>query len=59
MCLTNELVTITASSNKAEGFLVQAWDPSDARIGTFNPADGSKLLDCTSFSSIPSGVSVW
>ncbi len=47
---------MTESDNQAEGFLIQALDPSGTRIGAFHPSSGSKLLDCSDFSSIPKAV---
>ena len=43
-----------------KGFLIQAWDPSDTRIGTFSPTNSSvqRLLDCSTVNrAIPSAVS--
>lgn len=39
------------------GFLIQAWDPSDIRIGQFISGPESKVIDCSRInSSIPSEV---
>ena len=43
--------TIGSTSGEAvRGFLLQAWDPSDARIGTFTPGSGQQNLNCSSIS---------
>jgi len=39
------------------GFLVQAWDPSDTRIGYFTLSIGTRYVDCSNFNSIPLSVS--
>ena len=51
--------TISAESGTAIlGFLVQAWNPADARIGTFATGAGQQNLDCSSVNSVPAAVSV-
>ncbi len=49
-------VTITADTGNAIlGFLVQAWDPSDDRIGSFTLGVGMQWLNCSQF-GIPAEV---
>ena len=51
--------TISAGSGNAIlGFLVQAWNPADERIGNFMAGAGQRNLDCTSVNSVPPAVSV-
>ena len=52
--------TISAGSNvNIRGFLIQAWDPSTIRIGTFTPGTGQRNLLCNPVSSdIADDVSV-
>lgn len=50
-------VTIESDGVPILGFLVQAWDPSKTRIGSFTTGDGMQLLDCSQYDSIPSAVS--
>ena len=40
------------------GFLVQAWDPSGARIGAFTIGARQKFMECSAmYPSIPDSVS--
>ena len=51
--------TISAGSGNAIlDFLVQAWNPTDGRIGTFATGAGQQNLDCSSVNSVPAAVSV-
>ena len=51
--------TISAESGTAIlGFLVQAWNSADERIGTFATGAGQQNLDCSNINSVPAAVSV-
>ncbi len=53
------VVTISAGSGIGfKGFLVQAWDPSEIRIGSFTPGDGMRFLNCSKFKSIADEVGI-
>ncbi len=50
-------MNVESTTNQIAGFLVQARDPSEGRIGVFNPSAGQRLIVCSTQSQ-PAGVSL-